>query len=286
MTQIKFSRFLPVLFVLISAAFFTSCEILDALLDSNEAPTVSLSADGNTAYSDQTVTFTATASDADGDTLTYAWYWNDTLQTGATTASVSWYWLRSSSSTERVKVVVSDGNDGSDEAEVSVSITAGASLRIDNKDTVSFDEFYTSTSYTSWGNDLYSGTLAPQGRLTIYNLGTAYLYYKAVDINNYYWDTYTNNSSGYSTSNGYYRIWTLYSASCPVSLASNVIPSFVPPIDGSVIATARSLMTVKNIDADAMETQETVVEFSVSPIPKAEHFLGSQNGALLYSVEY
>jgi hypothetical protein len=122
--------------------------------------------------------------------------------------------------------------------------------------------------------------------LTIYNLGTAYLYYKAVDINNYYWDTYTNNSSGYSTSNGYYRIWTLYATSCPVSAQSNSVASVVPPIGGAEITTARALPMVKSVEADSMETQEIAAEFLVSPIPKAEHFLGSQNGALLYSVEY
>lgn len=250
------------------------------------APTVTLSADDSTAYSDQTVTFTATASDPDDDTLTYAWYWNDTLQTGATGSSVSWYWLRSANSTEKVKVVVSDGNGGSDEAEVTVTITAGSSLRIDNEDTVSYDEFYTSTSYTSWGSDLYYGTLVPGNRLTIYNLGTVYLYYKAVDINNLYWDTYTNNSSGYNTSNGYYRTWTLYAGSCPVTAQSNVVSSVAPPAGSADTVVPRVLPPSKSEEAGLLEAGEATAEFSVTAIPKSERLLGFMDGGSLYSVEY
>lgn len=229
--------------VLLTVSALASCEVLESLLGfsfGNSAPTVTLSASVSSAYSDQTITFTATASDDDDDDLTYEWYWNGAIVSSATESSVNWYWLTSTNATQVVRVVVSDGEDESS-AEVSVTIQAGASLRIDNYDSVGYDEIYVSSSYTSWGSDIYSSVLSPGYRVTVYNLGTGYLYYKAVDVNNYYWDTYTNLSSGYSTSLGYYRIFKLYSSSCSVSAASNVASSVIDGEDQAVSAKTPSI---------------------------------------------
>jgi len=122
--------------------------------------------------------------------------------------------------------------------------------------------------------------------LTIYNLGTVYLYYKAVDINNLYWDTYTSYSSGYNTSNGYYRIWTLYADSCPVNPQSNVVSSVAPPVGGIDTVVPRDLPPSKSEVTSLLEAGEAASEFSVTAIPKSERLLGVMDGGSLYSVEY
>jgi len=232
------------------------------------------------AYSDQTVTFSATARDKDGDRLTYQWYWNDSLQQSETESSVSWYWLCSAGFSGTVKVVVSDGIDTA-EAYAPISILAGSSLRIDNHDTVSYDKIYITTT-ADWGNDIYSGVLAPGKRLTVYNLGTAYQYYKATDINNYYYSTTTSTS----VSNGYYRIWSLYSTYATLSAQSNVAGNIVRRESDGIASTLGLLKQSSRSSIADNTLVASSAEYYTSQIPKSETFLAEIDGSSLYSIKY
>ena len=89
----------------------------------NRPPTVTLTYSPANPTPADTVVFTATASDPDGDTLSYSWYLDGAEQTGVTNSEVRWN--TPPAGTHTVRVVVSDGRGGMDDASVTLTVGNG-----------------------------------------------------------------------------------------------------------------------------------------------------------------
>ncbi len=179
----------------------------------NRAPTVNITLNSGTLYSDEDITFTANASDADGDALSYTWYVNSN-DVGCYASTMTRYWLVSSTIIASIKVTVSDGHGGSTSATASPTITAAGSLRVYNHASNPIEYLYSSeTGSSTWGSDLLGTSMLASGNYFVVYGYTVNLYYdfKAIQANTgTSSDTTSAHPSGFQMLAGQHRDFHIY----------------------------------------------------------------------------
>jgi hypothetical protein len=182
---------------------------------SSRSPTLSLTADSYSPYSDQDVLFSASASDPDGYPISYAWSIDGIAQGGEYGAAISRYWLTPNLISSEISATVTNSQGRSTTKSVTVTIYPAASLRVINNASYPITQVYVTTHSSPWGNNQLGSATIPSGYYyTVVGIAGGYAY----DFEAYISATAAtyDTTSTYGTSlvmyNGYYRDFTIADA--------------------------------------------------------------------------
>jgi hypothetical protein len=202
------------------AATVFACSV--TLSESGGAPTLSLTADTYSAYSDQDILFSASASDPRGNPIYYSWSIDGITQGGEYGTAISRYWLTAYNISSDITVTATNSQGLSTQRTATVSITPAASLRVKNNSSYPLTEIYvTPNGSSTWGSNYLGSSPLPGGYYyTVVGIPGGYLYDFEAALSlpsGASFDTRTIYPAGLAMVSGNYRDFTITDSSATVS---------------------------------------------------------------------